>query len=79
MFRKYSMKSKLVPQKTSSQPRANSAFKQLWSMHTVIASCYLLVLVGGFWMVKMPDNTPLQGNAYSLHKSIGALTMALLT
>ena len=30
-------------------------------------------------MVKMPDNTPLQGNTYSLHKSIGALTRALLT
>jgi len=48
-------------------------------MHRVMASCYLLLLVGGFWMVKMPDNTPLQGNAYSLHKSIGALTMAWLT
>ncbi len=73
------MSSKLVPQATKPQPRSNSAFKQLWSMHAVMATCYLLLLAGGFLMVKMPDNTPLQGNAYSLHKSIGALTMALLT
>ncbi|MBE9184536.1 cytochrome b [Microcoleus sp. LEGE 07076] len=73
------MSSELVPQTTKPQPRANSAFKQLWSMHAVMATCYLLLLVGGFLMVKMPDSTPLQGNAYSLHKSIGALTMALLT
>jgi cytochrome b561 len=48
-------------------------------MQTVMASCYLLVLVGGLGMVKMPDNTPLQRNAYSWHKSIGALIIALLT
>ncbi|MEG4803732.1 cytochrome b [Microcoleus sp. ARI1-B5] len=73
------MSSKLVPQATKPQPRSNSAFKQLWSMHAVMATCYLLLLVGGFWMVKMPDNTPLQGNAYTLHKSIGVLTIGLLT
>ncbi|MEG4202496.1 cytochrome b [Microcoleus sp. Pol7_A1] len=73
------MSSKLVPQETKPQPRANSAFKQLWSMHAVMATCYLLLLLGGFWMVKMPDNTPLRGNSYTLHKSIGVLTIGLLT
>lgn len=73
------MSFQLVPQETKPQPRANSAFKQLWSMHAVMATCYLLMFVGGFGMVKLPDNTPLQGNAYTLHKSIGVLTIGLLT
>lgn len=30
-------------------------------------------------MVRMPEDTVLQDNAYTLHKSLGALTMALLT
>lgn len=30
-------------------------------------------------MVRLPENTPLQGNSYTFHKSIGVLTMALLT
>lgn len=78
------MSSQLIPQKPTSQEkkpqsRLNSAFKQLWSMHWWMAGCYLVLFVGGVWMVRMPEDTTLQENAYTLHKSIGALTIALLT
>jgi len=76
------MSSELVPQKpapsTKPQSRLNSAFKQLWSMHWWMAVCYLVLFVAGFWMVRMPGGA-LRGNVYTLHKSIGVLTMALLT
>jgi cytochrome b561 len=68
-----------VSQNSTPQRRLNSVFKQLWSMHWVMAGCYLLLWVMGFGMVRMPEDTALQSNAYTLHKSIGALTMALLT
>lgn len=78
------MSSPLVPRKTVSQTpkpqsRLNSVFKQLWSMHWWMSGCYLLLFVGGFGMIRMPENSILQNNAYTLHKSFGALTMALLT
>jgi cytochrome b561 len=78
------MSSELVPQKTAPsatkpQSRLNSAFKQLWSVHWWMAACYLVLFMGGFWMVRMPGGAALRGDAYTLHKSMGALTMALLT
>lgn len=72
------MSSQVTPIKKPAKPRVNSAFKQLWSMHWVMTGCYSLLFVGGVWMVRMPENTVLQDNTYTLHKSIGALTMALL-
>lgn len=73
------MSSQLSSQKVTPSARINSAFKQLWSMHWLMAGCYLLLFVGGVSMVRLPDNTPVQGNFYTFHKSLGALTMALLT
>jgi cytochrome b561 len=73
------MGSQLAAQKMTAKSRLNSAFKRLWSMHWIMAACYLLLFVGGFGMVRMPEDTALQENVYTLHKSIGALTMALLT
>jgi cytochrome b561 len=48
-------------------------------MHWVIAGCYLPLFVGGVSMVRLPEDTALQDNFYTFHKSVGALTMALLT
>lgn len=78
------MSSQLIPQPINEstkkpRPRLNSAFKQLWSMHWWMAACYLVLFVGGIWMVRMPEDTALQDHAYTLHKSFGSLTMALLT
>lgn len=66
-------------EKAKVKGRINSAFKQLWSMHWVMAGGYLILFVGGTLMVRLPENTPLQYQFYDFHKSIGALTMALLT
>jgi cytochrome b561 len=78
------MGSQLVPPQLNSPakkpgPRVNSAFKQLWSMHWWMAGFYLLLFTSGTSMVRMPEDTAFQENAYTLHKSIGALTMAFLT
>jgi cytochrome b561 len=73
------MNSQLDSQKPALQSRLNSAFKQLWSMHWLMAGCYLLLFLGGVLMVRLPEDTSLQGNFYTFHKSLGALTMALLT
>lgn len=66
-------------QPTKPPSRLNSAFKQLWSIHWWMAVGYLVLFVGGFLMIRMPEDTALQEHSYTLHKSIGALTMALLT
>lgn len=73
------MSSQLTSAKKPGKPKMNSAFKQLWSLHWWMAAAYLILFVGGFGMVRMPEDTALQHNAYNLHKSFGALTMALLT
>lgn len=70
--------SKIKPKASKPQSRLNSAFKQLWSIHWWMATCHLILFVSGFSMVRMPENA-VQENAYTLHKSFGALTMALLT
>ncbi|MBD3881885.1 cytochrome b [Phormidium tenue FACHB-886] len=59
--------------------RLNSAFKHLWSMHWVMATCYLLLFTLGTLMVRLPEELPIRESSYTLHKSVGALTMALLT
>lgn len=75
------MNSQLATQPPSpkSKTRLNSAFKQLWSMHWWMTACYVVLFVGGFSMVRSPEDTALQDNLYTFHKSVGALTMALLT
>jgi cytochrome b561 len=49
------------------------------SVHWWMAGCYLVVFIAGITMAKWPG--PLPGGAllYDFHKSIGVLTMALLT
>jgi cytochrome b561 len=72
------MSSQSTPAKTT-KSRINSAFKRLWSMHWLMAGCYLILFVAGTLMVRMPEDLPIRESTYTLHKSIGALTMALLT
>lgn len=73
------MSSQLTPTKQPIKPRINSAFKRLWSMHWIMAGCYFVLFLAGTMMVRMPEELPLRESTYTLHKSIGALTMALLT
>jgi cytochrome b561 len=59
-------------------PRLNSAFQRLMSVHWWMAGCYLVLFCVGTLMVQLPRN-PLRNALYDFHKSIGVLTMALLT
>jgi cytochrome b561 len=59
--------------------RVNSAFKQLMSVHWIMAACYLVLFTTGSGMARLSRGTPLRSELYDFHKSIGALVLALLT
>jgi cytochrome b561 len=65
-------------QTASKKPRLNSAFQRLMSVHWWMAGCYLLLFAIGTPMSRLP-RSEFRGNLYDIHKSIGVLTMALLT
>ncbi|MGB8699617.1 MAG: cytochrome b/b6 domain-containing protein [Thermosynechococcaceae cyanobacterium] len=60
------------------KPRLNSVFQRLMSIHWWMAGCYLILFVVGTFMAQLPRND-LRNTLYDFHKSIGVLTMALLT
>lgn len=66
-------------QKQAAKPRFNSAFKQLMSVHWIMSACYLVLFVVGTFMAQLPREWPIRGSLYDFHKSVGVLTMALLT
>ncbi|MBD2364292.1 cytochrome b [Anabaena minutissima FACHB-250] len=59
--------------------RVNSAFKQLMSVHWIMAACYLVLFTTGSAMARLSRETPLRSELYDFHKSMGALVVALLT
>lgn len=63
----------------SAKPRLNSAFKQLMSVHWWMAALYLVLFVVGTLMSQLPREVSFRTPLYDFHKSIGVLTMALLT
>lgn len=65
--------------KPVAKSRLNSAFKQLMSLHWVMSACYLVLFVGGTFMAQLPRELLIRGPLYDFHKSVGVLTMALLT
>ena len=65
--------------KPVAKPRVNSAFKQLMSVHSIMSVAYLVLFVGGTFMAKLPRELFIRGPLYDFHKSVGVLTMALLT
>ncbi len=65
--------------KITVKPRLNSAFKDLMSVHWWMASCYLVLFVTGTFMARLEREVPIRSPLYDFHKSIGVLTMALLT
>jgi cytochrome b561 len=48
------------------------------SVHWWMAGCYLILFIGGTLMVQLSTSS-FRGMLYDFHKSIGVLTMALLT
>ena len=65
-------------QKTLTKPRLTSAFKQLWSLHWIMAACFLILYAGGAFMSRLKDDVSLKDYLFDFHKSIGVLVMALL-
>ncbi|MCY7381729.1 MAG: cytochrome b/b6 domain-containing protein [Microcoleus sp. CAN_BIN18] len=65
--------------KPVAKSRLNSAFKQLMSLHWVMSACYLVLFIGGTFMAQLPRELLIRGPLYDFHKSVGVLTMALLT
>jgi cytochrome b561 len=59
--------------------RLSNAFKRLMSIHWWMAICYLILFVVGTFMAQLPREAPFRSSLYDFHKSIGVLTMALLT
>jgi cytochrome b561 len=61
------------------KPRLNSAFKILMSVHWWMATCYLMLFVTGSFMAQLSREVSFRGSLYDFHKSMGVLTMALLS
>ena len=59
--------------------RINSAFKQLMSVHWWMAGAYLILFVTGTFMSQLDRSVSFRPSFYDFHKSIGVLSMALLT
>lgn len=68
----------ISPQKAT-KPRVNSAFKQLMSVHWMMAASYLVLFTTGSFMAQLPRELFIRSPLYDFHKSMGALVMALLT
>jgi cytochrome b561 len=62
-----------------SRPRSTSAFMRLMSVHWWMARLYVVLFITGWAMVRWPNDWSWRGNLYDFHKSIGVLTIALLT
>jgi cytochrome b561 len=65
--------------KKNIKPRLNSAFKDLMTVHWWMAACYLVLFMTGSFMARLERGVPIRASLYDFHKSIGVLTMALLT
>ena len=63
----------------AAKPRLNSAFKQLMSLHWAMAACYLVLFITGPFMAQLQREFFMRNPLYAFHKSVGVLTMALLT
>jgi cytochrome b561 len=49
------------------------------SLHWAMSACYLVVFISGTFMARLPGEFFVRGSLYDFHKSLGVLTMALLT
>lgn len=70
---------KSLEKPVSVKSRSNSAYKRLMSVHWWMASCYLILFPLGTFMAQLPREAPFRSSLYDFHKSIGVLSMALLT
>jgi cytochrome b561 len=60
------------------QPRLNSVFKQLMSIHWWMAGLYLILFVSGTTIERLPSEVSLRELIYAAHKSFGVLVLLVL-
>jgi cytochrome b561 len=66
-------------QQLPNMPRINSAFKQLRSIHWWMAWGYVVQFTVGWFMTHLPKEVSYRALFYDFHKSVGVLTVAILT
>lgn len=64
---------------TPNKPKSNSAFLRLMSLHWWMARLYVLLFAGGWLMTHLPNGISWRVALYNFHKSIGIVTVAMLT
>jgi cytochrome b561 len=63
----------------STKSRLNSVFKQLMSVHWWMAIVYVVLFTTGTFMSQLERGVSFRPSFYDFHKSMGVLSMALLT
>jgi cytochrome b561 len=63
----------------ATKSRLNSAFQQLMSVHWWMAIVYVVLFATGTFMSQLERGVSFRRDFYDFHKSIGVLSMALLT
>jgi cytochrome b561 len=63
----------------ATKSRLNSAFKQLMSVHWWMAIVYVVLFTTGTFMSQLEREVSFRRDFYDFHKSMGVLSMALLT
>lgn len=63
---------------TKPLPRWTHAFQRLWTLHWVMATCFLAIYLVGILMVRLPREVVFRGSLYNFHKSMGVLVLSLL-
>jgi cytochrome b561 len=63
----------------TTKSRLNSAFQQLMSVHWWMAMVYVVLFTTGTFMSQLERGVSFRNSFYDFHKSMGVLSMALLT
>jgi cytochrome b561 len=63
----------------ATKSRINSAFKQLMSVHWWMAMVYIVLFTTGTFMSQLERGVSFRRDFYDFHKSMGILSIALLT
>lgn len=62
----------------SPKARWNRAFQRLWTLHWIMAACFLVIYLLGIIMARLPYAFAFRGAFYNTHKSLGILVLGLL-
>lgn len=64
------IKQKKAKKKTNAQ--------NLWFLHWLMATCFLLLFATGAYMADLPRNVSYRGSFYDFHKTLGVVVMSVL-